>query len=419
MDVLEAGDTEQERALYQLMWRHSLATQLEDAIYSVNTLRLEATDVAADDGRSFEFKAVGSVLTSPGWKALTVADATEEDEGDMPEGSVPLLDVDSVVEASGGELLKKRTRPAERYTLASLVKALEARGIGRPATFGSLTGNILAKRYVALDKQRKLVPTELGVQIVLALINSGFGFMELEFTKEMELKLDYVADGSADYYGVVSDAYRTLEADLARIAASPAAKPKHTCPKCGTGMRRIATAQRVFWVCSAVKAQTCDVYLDDVNGRPLLPVDHPCPKCKAKLKRWKRKPEKGGGHFWACPTELCATFMDDVDGKPVPRQVHPCPKCKATLRRCKRAKEKGGGHFWRCTGEGCVTFLEDAKGKPVEPKKAPCPKCKAILIRAKGKKAHFWRHQVTASCKAVFFDDTGKVGKPMPPRPAA
>jgi len=422
MQDLDAGETEAEKALYQLIWRHSLATQLEDAVYSVNTLRLEALDVHGQDGRAFEFQATGRVLTSPGWKALTPDDATEDAAEADPEadaGGVPLLAVDGEKAATGGELLKKRTRPPERYTLASLVKALEDRGIGRPATYGAVTGNILAKGYVSLDKQRKLLATPLGVEIVLALINTGFAFIELDFTRDMELQLDYIAEGSATYISVVAEAWRILQVDLARIASNPAAKPKHTCHKCGEAMRRIAAPQRVFWVCSGVKKESCDVYLDDVNGRPLLPVDHACPKCKAKLKRWRRKAEKGGGNFWACPTEECGTFMDDVDGKPVPRQVHPCPKCKAPLRRCKRTKEKGGGHFWRCTGADCLTFLEDSRGKPVEPKKAVCPKCKAVLVRAKGKKAHFWRHLVKGACLATFFDENGKLGKAMPPRPAA
>src|SRR5699024_9159051 len=129
LSVREAGQTDDERALYKLIWERAVASQLADALYSVNTVELVATD--AD--QEFTFRAKGKDLVKPGWRALTAADATAEDDEAESDagGSVPALEVGSSIEADAGKVLNKTTTAPARYTEAALVKKLEDLGIGR------------------------------------------------------------------------------------------------------------------------------------------------------------------------------------------------------------------------------------------------------------------------------------------------
>lgn len=155
-----------------------------------------------------------------GWRCLTDEDATDEGDAD-PEAAnpVPQLAQGEDVEAVAGEVLEKATKAAPRYTKASLVKALEAHGIGRPSTYAAILNNISARAYVE-ETAKKLKPTALGVQLIEALEAGKFSFMQLDFTREMETRLDQVAAGTAEYLPTVQCRSRNTRSGAGGVCAS-------------------------------------------------------------------------------------------------------------------------------------------------------------------------------------------------------
>lgn len=410
IEVEEAGEDDQQRALYRLIWQRSVASQLADAIYKVNTVIMEGSA----GKETFEFKAKGRVLIEKGWRVLTAKDAVKEDGDDDSEdasdGRVPVLATGSMKKADSGKVLRKETKPPPRFTKASLIAKLEAEGIGRPATYSAIMQNIMSKGYLA-EVKRFLEPTETGVLLVDQLVKAEFAFMELAFTRGLEQDLDVIAKGNSEYLDVVKPAYDQLQADIESVSGSGALKPRFPCLKCESSLRRYSPAGKSpFWRCTNTE---CKTFMDDDNGKPVERKTHACAKCGTGLmRRFKRK--KGSGYLWVCSFDECKNFMDDDKGKPVTAVVHTCPKCKtAPLRRFqKKDKETGkpkGGFAWFCTAEACKTFLEDEKGKPVAPKTAPCSVCGKPMIRRKGDSGYWWGCTgFKEGCKNIMDDDKGK-----------
>lgn len=337
--LVDAGSNDDERALYRLIRERALASQLADAVYSVNTVRLESLD-----DPKFVFAASGRTMVSAGWRVIGGGEAPEElaekeVDGDNDGGAVPVLEVGQGITASAGDVLTKLTRPPPRYTEASLVKRLEDLGIGRPSTYPSIMGNIVDKAYVLIEK-RNLQPTPLGTALVTALKQAEFAFIEYAFTRDMELQLDELADGRGDYRSLVSAANAELERDIANVVSGGKLLPKYPCPTCGSAMRRVKTANGTFWSCSGYR------------------------------------------------TTGCKSVMDDKGGEPVPRLTYPCPDCSKPMYR----RQGNSGPFWACSGyaDGCKCTLADNKGKPGEKKKPAvlseyqCPKCSSALVRRQG-----------------------------------
>lgn len=228
IEVEDAGGTAAEKALYRLIRLRSLASQLEDAVYAVRVLQL-ATDL---DGKQALFEAKGRTLLSQGWKILMADDAATEDaeEAAEPENPVPAMKPGTKATALTGTVLIKKTKPAARFTEASLVRELEKRGIGRPSTYAAILDTIMARSYVKTEK-RFLVPTPVGVMVVDGLCGN-FSFVDYEFTRTMEQALDDIAAGKADYRTVISEAHARLERELQAFTKATG----RTCPKCGKPM---------------------------------------------------------------------------------------------------------------------------------------------------------------------------------------
>lgn len=230
IEIEEAGETADEKNLYRLIRQRSLASQLEDAVYAVRVLQL-----AADlDGKQALFEAKGRTLLSQGWKMLTAEDAATEDSGDSTESEnpVPAMKPGTRPTALSGTVQTKKTKPAARFTEASLIRELEKCGIGRPSTYAAILDTIMARSYVKTDK-RFLVPTPLGVMVVDAL-RGNFSFVEYEFTRTMEQALDDIAEGKADYRAVIGGAHTRLEQELQAFAKATG----KVCPTCGKPMLR-------------------------------------------------------------------------------------------------------------------------------------------------------------------------------------
>ncbi|GFH63444.1 MAG: DNA topoisomerase I, partial [Candidatus Desulfovibrio kirbyi] len=243
-EIEEAGETEEEKALYRLIRLRSLACQLEDAVYAVRLLRLGAEL----DGRQAVFEAKGRALLSSGWKTLLQEDQTEETET-APDNPVPAIKAGSAVTALDGAVLTHKTKPLPRFTEAGLVRELEKQGIGRPSTYAAILDTITKRGYVKTDK-RFLVPTPLGEKLA-DIVSKNFSFADFGFTRDMEQELDAIAEGKADYKTIVSKAHDKLQDELSAFHKATG----KVCPACGKPMFRHKGKGKNgkaydFWGCS-------------------------------------------------------------------------------------------------------------------------------------------------------------------------
>ena len=326
IEVEEAGETADEQALYRLIRLRTLASQLADAVYDVRTVRLGA----ALDGKEAVFEAKGRVLREPGWKVLTATDAaTQDDEenADAPDNPVPMLVQGASITAADGKLLNKKTKPPARFSEASLVRELENKGIGRPATFADIVDTIMKREYVRVEK-RNLVPTPLGEQVV-DLLAGAFTFLDYDFTRTMEDSLDAIAAGKAPYREVMNKAHVRL---VAEVTAFTARYP---------GQERNAPA----------------------------PTDFTCDACGKPLVRMKGQRRDGSGtyDFFSCSDRACNASYPNVDGKPGEARKKPEPtKFKCTCGKPLVRRESAKGPFFGCSGyPGCKKLYQVGEdGRP-------------------------------------------------------
>jgi len=198
--------TADELALYDLIWKRTVASQMADARGFTMTVRLGAS---AGDGRDAEFSTAGTVITARGFLAAYEEGRDEDSAGgaqDDTERRLPALTVGDVVAVRALEPEGHSTQPPSRYTEATLVKALEERGIGRPSTYASIMGTILDRGYV-WKKGSALVPSFLAFSVV-TLLEKHFGeLVDYDFTARMEEILDLVAGGEAERLATLSRFY--------------------------------------------------------------------------------------------------------------------------------------------------------------------------------------------------------------------
>ncbi|MSW36653.1 MAG: type I DNA topoisomerase [Actinobacteria bacterium] len=193
-------------ALYELIWKRTVASQMADARGQTATLRLGAV---ASDGRDAEFSVSGTVITFRGFLAAyeeSIDDEAERD-GDNAERRLPLLKVGDALTALRLDPEGHSTNPPPRYTEASLVKALEERGIGRPSTYASIMGTIVDRGYVS-KRGSALVPSFLAFAVVRLMEEHFTDLVDYDFTARLEEILDTVASGEVDRIGVLDRFYR-------------------------------------------------------------------------------------------------------------------------------------------------------------------------------------------------------------------
>ena len=228
--------TSDQYRLYNLIWSRFIASQMASAVY--DTI---AADILAGD---LLFKANGSKLKFDGYLAVYTEGRDEdskEDDARENEVSIPDLEQDEILMLKKIEDKQRFTQPPQRYTEATLVKALEEKGIGRPSTYAPIITTILARGY-AVKEKKFLVPTELG-RIVNELMKSNFReIVDVQFTAQMEQKLDDVEEGTKKWVEVMKEFYepfaKTLKEAESRIEniEIPDEVTDVICEKCGRNM---------------------------------------------------------------------------------------------------------------------------------------------------------------------------------------
>ena len=381
-EIEEAGSGPDEKALYHLVRVRAIASQLEDAVFSVTEVALEAEL----DGKQVAVKARGRRPVSPGWRVLLENDQTEEPQEDgEPANNLPKLREGAQVMAMSGRVLSRKTRPPARFTEASLVKKLEDMGIGRPATYAATLDKITANEYVKVEN-RQLVPTSIGQSLIEAMAGK-FTFLEYGFTKALEQRLDNIAESRDDFLAVVKDVHSKLAEEIKGFIAVAG----HPCPDCGKALLHKVKAPTKdkgnsgydFWGCSGYPE--CSATFNDNGGQPgarqekrePAPLsEHACQKCGKPL-RHIQKDGPDGFSFWGCSGYPdCRETYEDDGGKPGEKRVPKgkgasasgvvCPKCKGPLYRRQGTSKKTGNDydFFGCADRACGSTYQTKDGQP-------------------------------------------------------
>ncbi len=192
--------------LYRLIYQRFLASQMSAAVYDTVAITIKAGD--------YDFKANGQTLKFKGFMALYVEGVDNEKEEEFTK--IPDLEIKEEVNKIKLDGKQSFTEPPPRYTEASLVKALEEKGIGRPSTYSPTITTILERRYIE-KYQKQLMPTELGKAVNKLLVENFKDVVNEEFTAKMESQFDEIADGKENWKSVIKEFYGPFEQTVEKV----------------------------------------------------------------------------------------------------------------------------------------------------------------------------------------------------------
>ena len=363
--------------LYTLIWNRFLASQMNSAL-------VEETDFDIRAGK-YQLRSKGEVIKFDGFLKLYPQQLKEKNilPPPAPGEELKLLEL---------ETKQNFTQPPPRYTEGSLVKELEARGIGRPSTYAPIISRLLNRDYVVREKGR-FIPQELGLFLTDYLIEKFPDLMQFEFTAQLEEKLDLISEGQADGLDYLKSYYALLDKDLKQAEQDQGIKGKgipsdEKCPECGKPQVIKEGRFGRFKACSGYPDCTFKQSLDKKEPQVL---EEPCPDCgSALVVRQGRY-----GPFTACSNYPKCTYIK-TEKKDTGIA---CPECKGTLIRRKTRK---GKIFY-----GCSTFPKCKFATWDEPVSQPCPKCgRPFLLRKSPKNGSPYLYCSNKDCG--YRDDTAK-----------
>jgi DNA topoisomerase-1 len=345
---------EDEMKLYRLIWMRFVASQMTPAVFDQTTIDVDAK---GKDGAAYLFRATGSVPKFDGFLKVYQEGKDEKDEEDDElKNKLPAV--------TAGEVLKFKailpeqhfTEPPPRFTEATLVKELEAKGVGRPSTYASILSTIQEREYVRKDGG-KFTPTELGMVVTDLLLESFDDLFDVTYTARMEGELDDIEEGKLDWRVAMSEFYERFQKDL-----------KH--------------AER---------------HMTDIK-RMEEPTDQICEKCgKPMVIKWGRH-----GKFVACTGYPECTNTREIAQEGVTEQDEQeyCDNCGRPM-----VLKKGRfGQFLACSGyPDCKTTKQLGAGqKPQDvPLDEPCPQCGNKLVKKFGRFGEFVACSNYPTCKYV------------------
>ncbi len=272
--------TKDQYKLYKLIYNRFMASQMSAAIYDTVSVTIKAND--------YDFRANGNTLKFKGFMTLYVEGTDEQKEDE--EGTLPELKEKQEVKKQKIEPKQSFTEPPPRYTEASLVKALEEKGIGRPSTYSPTITTILERRYIEKE-QKQLLPTELGKVVNKLLVENFTDIVNVEFTANIENRFDEIADGKQkwkdiikDFYGPFSKTLEKVEKELEHVELVEEVSDVQ-CELCGRMM--------VYKYGRYGRFLACPGYPECKNAKPIIEtIEEPCPKCGGKIQIRKTKKRK-------------------------------------------------------------------------------------------------------------------------------
>ncbi len=346
--------------VYKLIYDRFVASQMADAQY--NSMQVEA------DSAGYIFKASGKAMLFAGYTAA-YQEAGKADEEEISSKLLP-----PVEEGDGlnlNELLKEQkfTRPPQRYTDASLVKAMEEKGIGRPSTYASIISVLTKRRYVEKDGKH-MIPTDVAYKITDMLVKYFTDIMDVGFTAHMEDDLDKIEDGGCDWHKIIADFYPGFSEKL-KTASTDGDEPTDIkCEKCGNNMIRRMGKYGKYLACSNYPACSNIVSESETEVSEMR-----CPKCGANMI------VKSGkfGKFLACPNYPECSSILPVDAKMTEEK---CSDCGSFM----LMKKGRYGNFLECPKCGSKRpYADTENGQSAEKNEGVCPDCRRPMRRMRSK----------------------------------
>jgi DNA topoisomerase I len=302
--------------LYELIWKRFVASQMASAVFDTT-----AVDIEAKGEGDFLFRANGSLLKFPGFLAVYGRSVGDGDDADDSDRRLPHLVKDEPLNLIRIIPEQHFTEPPPRYTEATLIKALEQFGVGRPSTYAPILSNIEERGYVEQIENRRLKPTDLGFIVNDLLVAHFSEIVDVGFTAKMEEKLDKIAEGKEDWVGVLSGFYAPFEKTLQRAATEmPEVKLEDektdiVCEVCGAPMVVKRGRFGKFIACST---------FPNCKNTKSLTTGVRCPECKKGELTQKRT--RRGRTFYGCSRYPNCTFA--TWDQPLSEA---CPNCGGLL----------------------------------------------------------------------------------------
>jgi DNA topoisomerase-1 len=376
-DAVRGQLTADQYYLYKLIWNRFVASQMPPATFDDTTVDITAAQ--------YLFRVKGSVPTFPGWMAVyeqtsvavgSALAGEEERTAPGPDARTAEDDEESSLLpplAAGDELTlrelrpeQKFTQPPPRYTEATLVKALEENGIGRPSTYASIITVIQAREYVN-KIEGKFKPTFLGAMLVQQLLSPAFDdILDVNYTRELEEDLDRIESGTSSYAQTLTSFYKKFQKNLKRAEREmPDIKkegyepdPPVACDKCGKGMVIKAGKFGIFLACGGYPECGNTRELETPEAGADGEIEEACESCgKAMIVKRGRF-----GQFLACTgypeckttRKIITTRQGITAAKPDQRLDEKCPKCESPL----VIKQGRFGEFTACTSYPACKYVK-------------------------------------------------------------
>ena len=318
--------------LYTLIWSRMLASQMEDARSEATTLNIDA--VCKGTGAVYNFRASGSVLKFAGFRSVYMEGRDDREETDE-KNSLPALAVGDALSCSKLDANQHFTEPPPRFTEATLIKAMEEKGIGRPSTYAPTIGTLVDRNYVERERNR-LTPTKLGITVTDVLTEYFTNIMDLDFTAKMEEELDDVSRGERDWVPMLGEFYGPFEEALSNADEL---------------MPKIRMDEETDEVCDCAGSDKCEH--TDTCGKPMV----------IKTGRF--------GRFMAC-----TGFPECRKTKPILKKTGvscPKPNCGGDI--VERRARGRGRSFYGCSNyPDCDLILNQ------QPLPTPCPECAGLMV---------------------------------------
>ncbi len=340
-DRIQSSLTREQYRLYKLIWSRFLASQMANAVYDTVSI-----DTVCE---GHIFRATHQSVRFAGF--LAVYEEGRDEETQAVGAALPELHVGD--KATCTDLKKEQhfTQPPARYTEASLVKAMEEKGVGRPSTYAGIVSTIQDREYVNKE-EKHLIPTPLGEVVTGLMMEKFHDIIDVEFTANMENRLDEVEAGDCFWKDLLSDFYEGFHKQMEQAEEALAGTRLKVPDEVSTEVCEVCGRNMVIKAGRFGKFLACPGFPECKNTKPIVEkMPGRCPKCGGTL--LKRKSKRGFAYY-GCETGAKCGFMSwDVP------TAEDCPKCGQTM--FKKAGKGRNKPF--CINEQCENFLpEDKRG---------------------------------------------------------